>query len=165
MKCLLTVFCVILRAVPLLLLCAAPALALSIGPAHGAYSVREEVLAAVPAEGAPTVPLRSVAVVSAEESTVPDDAASRYSELVQQTVLPNWKPHPRDILAAQVRVHMDPSGGVISVFLERSSGRATFDASCANAVMRTRKLPLPLGPDQAEISIRFDSAARTKHGF
>lgn len=82
-----------------------------------------------------------------------------YAGLVILAVRPNWSmpTYSRDMLIAQVRVRMDPAGNVLSASLERGSGRADFDASCVNAVLRTKILPPPPTPDQAEIVIGFNS--------
>lgn len=82
-----------------------------------------------------------------------------YAGMVVMAVRPNWSmpTYSRDPLVAYVRVKLDPSGQVLDASLERSSGRADFDASAVNAVRRTQNLPKPPTPEQQEIVIAFNS--------
>lgn len=82
-----------------------------------------------------------------------------YAGMVILAVRPNWSmpTYSRDVLIAQVRVRLDMEGNVLSAGIERSSGRADFDASAVNAVLRTKTLPAPPTPEQQEIVIGFNS--------
>lgn len=82
-----------------------------------------------------------------------------YAGMVILAIRPNWSmpTYSRDMLIAQVRVRMDASGNVLNAAIERSSGRADFDASAVNAVLRTKTLPPPPTPEQLEIVIGFNS--------
>ncbi|HIU17486.1 MAG TPA: cell envelope integrity protein TolA [Candidatus Avidesulfovibrio excrementigallinarum] len=82
-----------------------------------------------------------------------------YAGMVVMAVRPNWSmpTYSRDPLVAYVRVKLDPAGQVLDASLERSSGRADFDASAVNAVRRTQTLPKPPTPAQQEIVIAFNS--------
>ena len=82
-----------------------------------------------------------------------------YAGMVVMAVRPNWSmpTYSRDPLVAYVRVKLDPNGQVLDASLERSSGRADFDASAVNAVRRTQNLPKPPTPAQQEIVIAFNS--------
>lgn len=82
-----------------------------------------------------------------------------YAGMVVMAVRPNWSmpTYSREPLVAYVRVKLDPAGQVLDASLERSSGRADFDASAVNAVRRTQNLPKPPTPAQQEIVIAFNS--------
>lgn len=82
-----------------------------------------------------------------------------YAGMVILAIRPNWSmpTYSRDVLIAQVRVRLDAQGNVLSADIARSSGRADFDASAVNAVLRTKVLPAPPTPDQMDITIGFNS--------
>lgn len=82
-----------------------------------------------------------------------------YAGLVMMAVRPNWSipTYSRENLIALVHVRIDPKGNVISCVIERSSGRADFDASAVNAVIRTKILPVPPTPAQQAMIIVFNS--------
>ncbi len=82
-----------------------------------------------------------------------------YAGQVILAVRPNWSAaiYSRDLLVVMVRVVLDKSGQVLDATVERSSGRADFDASAVNAVLRTRSLPPPPTAEQQEIVIAFNS--------
>lgn len=83
-----------------------------------------------------------------------------YAGLVILAVKPNWKMalYGREQLAALVRVRLDREGNVLDASLERGSGRADFDSSAVNAVLRTKKLPKPPTPDQQDLILTFNSS-------
>lgn len=82
-----------------------------------------------------------------------------YAGLVMMTVRPNWSipTYSRENLVALVHVRIDPEGNVLSCIVERSSGRADFDASAVNAVIRTKVLPIPPTPAQQDMIIVFNA--------
>lgn len=82
-----------------------------------------------------------------------------YAGMVILAVRPNWSmpTYSRDNLVALVRVKIDPQGRVIDSSIERSSGRADFDASAVNAIIRTKVLPPPPTPAQQELVLTFNS--------
>ena len=82
-----------------------------------------------------------------------------YAGLVILAVRPNWSvaTYGRDQLVALVRVRLDPEGNVLDASLERGSGRADFDSSTVNAVIRTKKLPKPPTPEQQDLILTFNS--------
>ncbi len=82
-----------------------------------------------------------------------------YAGMVILSVRPNWSmpTYSRTLLVAHVRVRIDSNGKVLSATLEKGSGRADFDASAVNAVLRTKQLPKPPTPDQQDIIIAFNS--------
>lgn len=82
-----------------------------------------------------------------------------YAGMVILAVRPNWSmpTYSRDVLVVQVRVKVDPRGEVLDCSIARSSGRAEFDASAVNAVVRTKVLPPPPTPDQQDMLLTFNS--------
>lgn len=78
-----------------------------------------------------------------------------FAGLVEAAVLSNWSIPPSDAPAkTRVRVRVDAAGKPISAVLEQSSGKAVFDASCANAVLRTTSLPQVLGLEEFVVECR-----------
>ncbi|MEG1610043.1 MAG: cell envelope integrity protein TolA [Bilophila sp.] len=82
-----------------------------------------------------------------------------YAGMVILAVRPNWSmpTYSRTVLVVQVKVKVDPRGEVLDCSIARSSGRAEFDASAVNAVVRTKVLPPPPTPDQQEMVLTFNS--------
>ncbi len=82
-----------------------------------------------------------------------------YAGLVILAVKPNWSmpTYSRQNISVLVRIKLDPSGRVLDCSIERSSGRADFDASAMNAVIRTGTLPPPPSPAQQDIAINFNA--------
>ncbi len=87
-----------------------------------------------------------------------------YSGMVLLAVRPNWHypSYNRSRLVASVRVKTDASGKILDAKLERSSGRADYDASAVNAVLRTKVLPKPPTPAEQNILINFNSLEMSK---
>lgn len=83
-----------------------------------------------------------------------------YAGLVILAVKPNWKMalYGREQLVALVRVRLDREGNVLDASLEQGSGRADFDSSAVNAVLRTKRLPKPPTPDQQDLILTFNSS-------
>ena len=82
-----------------------------------------------------------------------------YAGQVILAVRPNWQmpTYSRDVFVAQVWVKIDASGNVLDCGIERSSGRADFDASAVNAIIRTKTLPAPPSPDLQNMVLTFNS--------
>lgn len=87
-----------------------------------------------------------------------------YMGMIIMAVRPNWSmpTYSRENLVVYVRVNVDPNGLVQNASIERSSGRADFDASAVNAVIRTKQLPKPPTPDHQEIVIAFNALEMTR---
>jgi colicin import membrane protein len=69
-----------------------------------------------------------------------------YGSLVKAAVRPNWRfpmVNPNLSLSAVVEIDVAPGGEIIGYSLERSSGRADFDASVLKAIAETESLPAP----------------------
>lgn len=82
-----------------------------------------------------------------------------YAGLVMLAVQPYWSmpTYSRENLVVQVRIRLDPQGHVLDCAIERSSGRADFDASAVNAVLRAGTLPEPPTPAQQDLLINFNA--------
>lgn len=82
-----------------------------------------------------------------------------YAAQVILAVQPNWKmpTYSRQNLVVQVRIKLDIAGNVMNASIEESSGRADFDASAVNAVLRTKTLPKPPTKEQQDLIISFNS--------
>lgn len=82
-----------------------------------------------------------------------------YAAQVILAVQPNWSmpTYSRQNLVVQVRIKLDIAGTVMSVDILESSGRADFDASAVNAVLRTKTLPKPPTKEQQDLIISFNS--------
>lgn len=82
-----------------------------------------------------------------------------YAAQVILAVQPNWSmpTYSRQNLVVQVRIRLDISGTVLSAEIVEGSGRADFDASAVNAVLRTKVLPKPPTKDQQDLIISFNA--------
>lgn len=82
-----------------------------------------------------------------------------YAGQVILAVRPNWQmpTYSRDVYVALVWVRLDPAGNVLDCGIEKSSGRADFDASAVNAIVRTKTLPVPPSPDLQQLVLTFNS--------
>ncbi len=82
-----------------------------------------------------------------------------YTGMVILAVRPNWSmpTYSRENLIVHVRVVLDANGLVQTASIEQSSGRADFDASAVNAVIRTKQLPKPPSPAHQELVIAFNA--------
>ena len=82
-----------------------------------------------------------------------------YAAQVILAVQPNWSmpTYSRQNLVVQVRIKLDLAGTVMKVEIVESSGRADFDASAVNAVLRTKTLPKPPTKEQQDLIISFNS--------
>lgn len=82
-----------------------------------------------------------------------------YAGQVILAVQPNWSmpTYSRQNLVVQVRIRLDISGTVLSAEIAEGSGRADFDASAVNAVLRTKVLPKPPTKDQQDLIISFNA--------
>ncbi len=83
-----------------------------------------------------------------------------YISTVMLAVRNEWKIpiYDRETYIAEVFVQLDMAGNIIDQHLERSSGRADFDASALNALIRLGKLPAPPSPDLQNLILVFNSA-------
>lgn len=82
-----------------------------------------------------------------------------YAAQVILAVQPNWSmpTYSRQNLVVQVRIRLDISGTVLSAEIVEGSGRADFDASAVNAVLRTKVLPKPPTKEQQNLIISFNA--------
>ncbi len=82
-----------------------------------------------------------------------------YAAQVILAVQPNWSmpTYSRQNLVVQVRIRLDISGTVLSAEIVEGSGRADFDASAVNAVLRTKVLPKPPTKEQQDLIISFNA--------
>ncbi len=65
--------------------------------------------------------------------------------------------YSREQLSAQVAVELDANGKILDTRIARSSGRADFDASAMNTLIRLGALPAPPNADLTSIVINFNS--------
>jgi colicin import membrane protein len=77
------------------------------------------------------------AAMTAEEMT------ASYAALIQQTVMNYWSrpPSARNGMEALLAIRLIPTGEVVSVTVERSSGSEAFDRSAVNAVQKAAAFP------------------------
>ncbi len=82
-----------------------------------------------------------------------------YAGLVMMAIRANWSmpTFSRENLVAVVRIKLDKSGKILDSDIEKSSGRADFDASAVNAVIRTKNLPEPPTKEQQDLLLNFNS--------
>ena len=82
-----------------------------------------------------------------------------YVARVILAVQPNWSmpTYSRSNMVVQVRIKLDKQGNILDCGIERSSGKAEFDASAVNAIIRTKTLPPPPTPAQQDLVISFNS--------
>lgn len=79
------------------------------------------------------------------DSADDNDEVSRYIGAIQEQVQRTWSrpQNARRGMQVLLKIRLIPSGEVVSVSIEESSGNAAFDRSAEQAVSRAGKLPVP----------------------
>ncbi|WP_082849991.1 cell envelope integrity protein TolA [Halioglobus sp. HI00S01] len=105
--------------------------------------ITEEELAAIARADLARAMAEEEEVLAAEAAVTADEMAASYAALIQRTVINYWSrpPSARNGMEAVLIVQLVPTGEVVSVRLERSSGNSAFDRSAMNAVEKAGSFP------------------------
>lgn len=69
---------------------------------------------------------------------------NKYKQLISNAIYPNWLVSQKESdLATQLLIHLSPSGLVLNVSVQKSSGNPAFDRSAVVAVYKSSPLPVP----------------------
>lgn len=85
-----------------------------------------------------------------------DEKAMAYVAQIQREIVQNWSrpPSARNGMEALLRVHLVPTGEVVDVVVEDSSGNDAFDRSALLAVQKAERFVVPDDPRQFERNFR-----------
>ncbi len=85
-----------------------------------------------------------------------DEKAQAYVAQIQREMIQNWSrpPSARNGMQAIVRVRLVPTGEVVSVEVEESSGNDAFDRSVVQAVQKSERFLVPTDSRQFERNFR-----------
>ena len=85
-----------------------------------------------------------------------DEKAQAYVAQIQREMIQNWSrpPSARNGMQAIVRVRLVPTGEVVSVEVEDSSGNDAFDRSVVQAVQKSQRFLVPSDSRQFERNFR-----------
>ena len=85
-----------------------------------------------------------------------DEKAQAYVAQIQRDIIQNWSrpPSARNGMQALLRVFLVPTGEIVDVFVEESSGNAAFDRSAMLAVNKTERFLVPSESRQFERNFR-----------
>lgn len=104
---------------------------------------------------------QSLAVAVSEEQAArraitDDEKAMAYVTQIRRDIVSNWSrpPSARNGMEALLRVFLVPTGEVVNVVVERSSGNDAFDRSAMQAVTKAGRFQVPRESRQFERSFR-----------
>ena len=85
-----------------------------------------------------------------------DEKAMAYVAQIQREIIQNWSrpPSARNGMQALLRVFLVPTGEVVNVTVEQSSGNDAFDRSAILAVQKAGQFVVPSDPRQFERNFR-----------
>jgi len=85
-----------------------------------------------------------------------DEKAQAYVAQIQRDIIQNWSrpPSARNGMQALLRVFLVPTGEIVDVVVEESSGNAAFDRSAMLAVNKTERFLVPSESRQFERNFR-----------
>jgi len=85
-----------------------------------------------------------------------DEKAMAYVSQIQREIIQNWSrpPSARNGMEALLSVFLVPTGEVVNVTVEASSGNDAFDRSAVLAVRKTERFVVPTDPRQFERNFR-----------
>ncbi|MFP6806576.1 MAG: cell envelope integrity protein TolA [Pseudomonadales bacterium] len=85
-----------------------------------------------------------------------DEKAMAYVSQMQQEIIQNWSrpPSARNGMEALLRVFLVPTGEVVNVVVEESSGNDAFDRSALQAVLKAERFQVPPESRQFERNFR-----------
>ncbi|MFT5482669.1 MAG: TonB family protein [Halieaceae bacterium] len=71
------------------------------------------------------------------------DIAESHVASIARAIADNWSrpPSARNNMEAELVIHLIPTGDVVSVAVDKSSGSAAFDRSAVNAVQKAERFP------------------------
>lgn len=93
---------------------------------------------------------------NARKAVTDDEKAMAYVAQIQREIIQNWSrpPSARNGMQALLRVHLIPTGEVVDVELEESSGNDAFDRSAILAVRKAERFVVPRDSRQFERNFR-----------
>ena len=82
---------------------------------------------------------------NARKAVTDDEKAMAYVAQIQREIIQNWSrpPSARNGMQTILRVHLVPTGEVIDVNIEESSGNVAFDRSAVQAVSKSGRFVVP----------------------
>lgn len=85
-----------------------------------------------------------------------DEKAMAFVSQIQREIIQNWSrpPSARNGMQALLRVYLVPTGEVVNVVLEQSSGNDAFDRSALLAVRKAERFVVPIQSRQFERNFR-----------
>jgi|TARA_B100002003_G_scaffold250950_1_gene292289 colicin import membrane protein len=85
-----------------------------------------------------------------------DEKALAYVSQIQRDIIQNWSrpPTARNGMQALLRVHLVPTGEIVNVVVEETSGNDAFDRSALLAVRKTQRFQVPAKSRQFERNFR-----------
>jgi len=85
-----------------------------------------------------------------------DEKAMAFVSQIQREIIQNWSrpPSARNGMQALLRVYLVPTGEVVNVLLEQSSGNDAFDRSALLAVRKAERFVVPIQSRQFERNFR-----------
>ena len=85
-----------------------------------------------------------------------DEKAMAFVSQIQREIIQNWSrpPSARNGMQALLRVYLVPTGEVVNVVLEQSSGNDAFDRSALLAVRKAERFVVPTQSRQFERNFR-----------
>jgi colicin import membrane protein len=101
----------------------------------------------------------ALAVIEEQEyrrAITDDEKAQAYVAQIQREMIQNWSrpPSARNGMQAIVRVRLVPTGEIVSVDVEESSGNDAFDRSVIQAVRKSERFLVPTDSRQFERNFR-----------
>jgi len=85
-----------------------------------------------------------------------DEQALAYVSQIQRDIVQNWSrpPSARNGMQALLRVYLVPTGEIVNVVVEETSGNEAFDRSALLAVRKTQRFQVPAKSRQFERNFR-----------
>ena len=93
---------------------------------------------------------------NARKAVTDDEKAMAYVGQIQREIVQNWSrpPSARNGMEALLRVRLIPTGEVVDVKVEDSSGNDAFDRSAVLAVTKARRFVVPTDSQRFERDFR-----------
>lgn len=91
-----------------------------------------------------------------QQAVTDDEKAMAYVSRIQRDIVQNWSrpPSARNGMQALLRVFLVPTGELVQVMVEESSGNDAFDRSAVVAVKKAEPFEVPDDPGQFERNFR-----------
>ena len=82
---------------------------------------------------------------NARKAVTDDEKAMAYAAQIKREIVQNWSrpPSARNGMEVILRVHLVPTGEIVDVKVEESSGNRAFDRSAVQAVRKSSRFVVP----------------------